>query len=276
MAKNLYRILEASEHASPETLSLLFEQKLARLQKELDAGNPSAKEHMWAVKTAYETLSDPEQRAQHDRLLNAASSPPPPRRSQVEVKEGPSWKTSAMLLILLAAGLVGFGLQMGRANKKDDTAVRMIEVVKTTDNDATRANTERVFVDGTLRNNEKTIDNQAQIAHRAVAVEESAESRKSRALEYQANAGTELLRQQEERTKIANEQLKWERKQYEQDMAQRQSQERTATSRMQSIQIMIADGRLGEARAYANTPQEIAAVSSAEQARAYSQRKTRH
>ena len=68
MAKNLYRVLEASEHASSETLTLLFEQKQARLQKELDSGNPSAKEHLWALKNAYETLSDPEKRTTHDRL----------------------------------------------------------------------------------------------------------------------------------------------------------------------------------------------------------------
>lgn len=276
MAKNLYRVLEANEHASPETLSLLFEQKQARLQKAFDDGNSSAKEHLWALKHAYETLSDPEKRAAHDRLLSANTSPQIPRRDTVQVKDGPSWKTSVMLLALLSAGLIGFGLHLGRANKKDDTAVQMLNVVKTTDNDATRATTERVLVEGSLRNDEKTIDTQGQIANRVVGVQESAEFRKSRELEYQANAGAEQLRQQQERTRMANEQMQWERKQHEQAAAIRQSQARIASDRMQSIQLMIADGRLGEARAYATSPQELAVVSGAEQARYGGQRRTRY
>lgn len=276
MAKNLYRIFEAGEHASSETLSLLFEQKQTRLQKELDSGNPSAKEHLWALKNAYETLSDPEKRATHDRLLSANASPPIRRPTPIQVPDGPSWKTSAILLALLSAGLIGFGLHLGRANKKDETAVQMLNVVKSTDNDATRATNERVLVEGSLRNDEKAIDTHGQIANRIVGVQESTEFRKSRQLEYQANADAEQLRQQQERTRMVNDQMQWERKQQDQVTALRLSQARIASDRMQSIKLMIADDRLFEARAYAISPEELAQVSSAERARSGSQRKIRY
>lgn len=274
MAKNLYRVLEASEQASPETLKLLFEQKKLQLQAAVDNGNPSAKELLWALNNAYETLSDPEERAVHDRQLKSQANPSATRRATVQTQEPSNWKTSAILLALLATGLIGFGLHLGRANKKDDTAVQMLNVVRTTDNDATRAGTERVFVEGTLRNQEKAIDTHGQIANRVVAVQESAEFRKSRELEYEANAGAEQLRQQQERTRMANEQMQWERKQHEQAAAAQQSRARIASDRMSSINIMIADGRLPEARAYASTSDEMAVVASAE--RAANQRKRRY
>ena len=59
MARNLYHVLEASETASQATIQTLFEQKRDRLQAELDAGNPSVKEHLWAVTQAHGTLSNP-------------------------------------------------------------------------------------------------------------------------------------------------------------------------------------------------------------------------
>ena len=152
----------------------------------------------------------------------------------------------------------------------------MLNVVKSTDNDATRATNERVLVEGSLRNDQKAIDSHGQIANRIVGVQESAEFRKSRQLEYQANADAEQLRQQQERTRMVNDQLQWERKQQEQITALRLSQARIASDRMQSIKLMIADDRLFEARAYAISPEELAQVSSAERARHGSQRKIRY
>ncbi len=142
--------------------------------------------------------------------------------------------------------------------------MQVLQTNKAAEVAATRADTERVFVDGAIRNDEKLIATQGQVANRIVGVQESAESRQSRELEYRANAGTEILRQQEERLKIANEQLKWERGQREQAAAAQQGRDRVAADKREIFQMMMSQGRTGEARAYAQTYGELAQVDAQE------------
>lgn len=265
--KKFYRLLEASESASAETLQILFEQKAARLQREIDSGNPSAKEQLWALRQAFETLSDPDKREAYDLSFSSRSAATVSRSSAPPLRDGISWKMTTILLGLLGAGVVGFGLQIASASKKDENKVELLKVVRTTDNDATRAASERVLVEGTLQNQEKAIDSQGQISNRIVNVEETAEMRRSRELEYRAAAAAEQLRQQQARIDIGNQQLQWERRQQEQALALQQAKARMAADRMSTIQIMLSGGRIDEARTYAISTEERAAVESAEQAR---------
>jgi curved DNA-binding protein CbpA len=264
MAINLYQILEASEAASQETLQTLFEQKSERLKRELEQGSPAAKEQLWFLNQAYETLSHPVKRAAYDDSLKPKAAVIINSHQAMAKPEGLSWQVNALLVMLLASGLIGFGLYLGRSNKKDDVAVQILQTNRTADNDATRANAEKALAEGTVSNQQKLIETQGQVVNRIVSIEESAENRRSRELEYRANAGTEILRQQQERQSAVDQQLEWQRKQYEQEAAVRQSQARIASDRMQSIQIMVQDGRLAEASLYAKTFEERAIIEAAE------------
>lgn len=271
MAKDLYHVLEANESASHETLQLLFEQKRARLQGGVDTGDPTAKEQLWALKLAYETLSNPSKRAAYDQSLLADRRPSAPYRPAVRKPELLSWKLNAFMVALLVSGLVGFGLHLGRSNKKDDTSTQTLQITRGADNDATRAGTERIQIEGQISNTTRLIDTQGQVANRIVSVQESAESRASRELEYRANAGAELLRQQQElvrqqqeRLRIQNEQLQWERQHADRDQADRRSQTMVANDRVETIQLMLGNGKFVEARLYARTAEERALVKDAE------------
>lgn len=273
--KKFYRVLEASESASAETLELLFEQKATRLQREIDSGNPSSKEQLWALRQAFDTLSNPDKREAYDLSFSSQSTASISRSSEPPPRDGISWKTTTILLGLLGAGIVGFGLHIAGTSKKDENKIQLLKVVRSTDNDATRAASERVLVEGTLHNQEKAIDSHGQISNRIVNVEETAEMRRSRELEYKASAAAEQLRQQQARIDIGNQQLQWERKQQEQALALQQAKARMAADRMSTIQIMLSGGRIDEARTYAISTEERAAVESAEQARRELQRSLR-
>jgi curved DNA-binding protein CbpA len=264
MAINLYDVLGVSNTASQPEISASFSTKRQQLQDELDGGNESVKEKMWALKHAYDTLANPVKRRAYDESLR-----PSVASSYVQVPqqpEGMSWKTTIILVALIGSGLIGFGLNLGRSSKKDEASVQVLKTNRVADNDATRASTERILVEGAVRNEEKAIESRGQIANRIVSVHESAESRASRELEYRANAGAEILRQEQDRLKMADEQLRFERKMAEQEQSARQSQARVESDRRQTIQLMLSNGKLFEARNYARTPQELAAVSAAERA----------
>ena len=248
MASNFYQILEANEAASQETIQSLFEQKSRLLERELEAGSTTAKEQLWFLKQAYETLSNPGKRAAYDERQKPKATANIYTRTVPAKPEGMrlklSWKLNALLVAFLATGLIGFGLHLGRANKQDDHTAQVLQTNRGADNDATRAGTERVRVEGLVSNDAKIIDRSAELGNRALNIQQDAENRQRQEMEYRATANAEILRQQQDRLKIADEQLKWERKQYEEDSRTRQNQERMAAERIQSIQSTIRNNSL--------------------------------
>lgn len=221
MASNFYQILEASEAASSETLKVLFEQKLDRLEKELEQGNPTAKEQMWALKHAYQTLSNPTKRAAYDDSMKANAANSTSRQTFTNRPEVLSWKLNALLIAMMASGLVGLGLHFGKSAKKDDHNAQVLQIDRSADNDATRAGTERILVNGVVNNDSKIIDRSAELGNRSLSIQQEAENRRRQELEYRANASAQLLdmqRQNLERQLAMQEQR-------EQD-ARRQAEER--------------------------------------------------
>ena len=228
MAINFYQILEANEAASQETLQALFEQKSERLKCDLEDGSPTAKEQLWFLRQAYETLVNPAKRAAYDETLK-----PKPHAAFIshpaETKAtGLSWQTNAVLLLLLASGLIGFGMYLTREGKKDDHVAQVLQTNRSADNDATRADTERVLVEGTVNNNSKIID-------RSMNIQQDAENRRRQEMEYRASTTAEVLRLEQERLKIADEQIKWQRKQQEDAQRAEQEQQRRAMATIEEI-----------------------------------------
>lgn len=198
MASNFYQILEADESASQEALLTLFEKKSERLKLELGEGSPTAKEQLWFLRQAHETLSRPEKRAAYDDGLKAK---PFINNNAVPVsakREGLSWKINILMIALLASGLIGFGLYLGRTNKKDDHTAKVLQTNRNADNDATRAGTERVLVEGVVNNDSKIIDRSAELGNRSLNIQQDAENRRRQELEYRANAGAQILDMQQQ------------------------------------------------------------------------------
>jgi len=239
MASNYYQILEANEAASQETLKSLYEQKFKRLTQELEEGNPTAKEQLWALRQAYELLSQPAQRAAYDNSLKPRAGAEKASR-QVARTQKLTWKMNVLLLAILGSCLVGFGLYLGRANKKDDHVVQVLQTNRGADNDATRADTERALVDGAINNTSKAIDRSAELANRSLDIQQDAENRRRQEMEYRASADAEVLRQQQERLRLADEQLKRAGKQNEEARHLQQEQDRIALERINEISRKIA------------------------------------
>lgn len=221
-------------------------------------------------KYAKETLGKPKARERYDRQLFERVTPVTsvPSRALIP-NEGNSvasdhimlslWESRKSTVIIGVVSLCVIGYMVIGFYKERETSasrnkaisVEILKVNRGADVAATRADTERVLVDGAVRNDEKTIEIQGQVANRVVSIQESAESRQSRELEYRANAGAEILRQQQEQLKIANEQLKWERTQVEQESAARRSRERVISDKREIFNTLMSQGRIAEARAYA-------------------------
>jgi hypothetical protein len=147
---------------------------------------------------------------------------------------------NALLFSLLGTCLVGFGLYLGRANKIDDHAAQVLQTNRSADNDATRADTERALVDGVVGNTSKAIDRSAELSSRTLDIQRDAENRRRQEMEYRASADAEVLRQQQERLRIAEEQLKWDRKRIEEMKLVQQDQERIAVEKINEISRKIA------------------------------------
>jgi len=221
VSNNFYHILEARSVASPEALQALYEEKRKRLEQEREDGNPNVKEQLWALKHAYETLANPAKRAVYDDSLKNKAAQATPTRTVQARPDILSWKMNALLIALLASGLVGLGLHFGKSSKKDDHTAQVLKINRTADNDATRAGTERVLVEGTVNNESKVIDRSAELGNRSLNIQQDAENRRRQELEYRANAGARILdmQQQQQSRQLA---MQEERSK----AAQRQSEER--------------------------------------------------
>jgi curved DNA-binding protein CbpA len=193
VAKNLYDVLEVSQTASPSTIDILFGQLTQRLQSEVDAGKPDAKDRLWAVKQAYATLSNPESRLAYDKGLQTPTAPRQRAPVIAPPREGLNWKWNVLFLGLLMAGLIGYGLKLGRDQTKDSHKVEVLKTTRTSDTADTRAHTERVLVEGVVKNDATLIDRSAEVANRRIDVARDAEMRRRQQVEYQAAANQQRI-----------------------------------------------------------------------------------
>lgn len=208
MSTGFYQTLEASETASQETLQTLYECKRDQLQQQAHDGNPDAEVRLWALNQAYETLSKPQKRSAYDQSLRIKKMAIPQAQAISQPSQSVGGNTAYYLVLaMIAASLVGLGLHLGRADNKNSSATQ-----PTAQGESTGA---------TVENQQRLIETQIQVANRMATVEESAESRRARALEHRANVDAENLKQNEERLKLADEHLKWTRRQYEKDSSKR-------------------------------------------------------
>lgn len=248
MARNYYQILEADEYASQEALLTSFQKISERLNVELDNGSPTAKEELWTLRQVYETLSSPGKRAAYDDGLKGKKILSNNSIVVSAEKEGLSWKTNILLIALLASGLIGFGLHLGRSDKKDEHTAKVLQTNRNADNDATRASSERILVEGVVNNDSKIIDRSAELGNRSLNIQQDAENRKRQELEYRANAGSQILEMQRERM----EREFAMQKEYREDDRRQAEERRVANERQYWACMNAALDRMTSAAASAN------------------------
>lgn len=285
------RLAEALDHSkissfysvlglTPQATDASVAAAISTMESRIDSGAaPSTPE----FKYAKETLGNARTREAYDRrLLERFTNSVAPERgispnshdhraasANALLTVWETRKTSVIVgvLALLAIGYMVLGFYKEReasAAQKKALEVQVLQTNKAAEIAATRAETERTLVEGALQNDGQRIHTQDQVANRVVSIQESAESRQSRELEHRANTDAEILRQQEQRLKIAEDQLKWERAQREQALAAQQSRDRVAADKREIFRLMMSQGRIGEARVYAQNSQENAQVDAAE------------
>lgn len=216
---SFYSVLSITPEATDSAVALAIAEYETRVDNGVAMASPE-------FKYAKEALGNPKTRENYDRRLFARFvegelSPVRERAKQDRYVESDNvvlslWASrksavivGALATVVLGYMLLGFYRERGvNEARKNVIDAQVLQTSRTADNDATRAGTERVLVDGVIRNGERVIATQGQVANRVVNIQESAENRQSRELEYRANAGAEVLRQEQDRLKIANEQLK--------------------------------------------------------------------
>lgn len=85
-----YDVLQVDRDATAEHVRLAWRRLAQKYHPDKMPGNPNAVRAMAAINAAYEALSDPHQRALHDRWIAQAESPPA-RRPPVPKRPASAW-----------------------------------------------------------------------------------------------------------------------------------------------------------------------------------------
>ena len=75
-----YDVLQVERHASPERVRAAYRRLAQKYHPDKMPGNASASRAMAAINAAYEVLSDPQRRAEHDLWIRRARRAAQPRR----------------------------------------------------------------------------------------------------------------------------------------------------------------------------------------------------
>ncbi len=197
MKRSLYDVLEVHSKASPEIIAAAMAVVTERLQRSIDAGELDAKSELAIAREAFAVLSDRQKRMAYDETLDQASGPSQVRRSsfyQSTVKPDSWWdgrKTSLALLAVFTIAVIYLASGFFKTAAQRQVNSAAIQAVGS--NDAIRANNEGRLVDGVVQNTATVIERNSQISNRMIGVQETAENRRTRELDYRASATNQMI-----------------------------------------------------------------------------------
>ncbi|AGX87983.1 hypothetical protein [Candidatus Symbiobacter mobilis] len=210
-ASSFYSVLRLPASASDAAIAHAIAAMEAQIASGALASTPE-------FKYASETLGNPRLRESYDRKMlerfrSGSTTESRPRRRSVEVEPDNDsvvlslWAThkTGMIVASVCIAIVGYMLlgffkeQKTSEVQKQAIDATMLQTNRTADNDATRAQTERILVEGALENQATAIDHTAQIHNRSLDV---AERRQRQEMEYRTEMNArnmEMRRQEQER-----------------------------------------------------------------------------
>lgn len=214
MKKTLYDVLQVSKMASPDVIEAAYQRLLEKFQSD---GSEDAQNQIKFLQQAYKTLSNPEKKALYDQKLQDQEDMPQDQ-SDLDDTLVAWWKSSKVIWIAIAtAAIIGFILFAGRTGVKNKVeTVKEPEITKRQEselkaaNDAKHLDNEAALVKGVVENQGKYIDESANVANRAIDVQQDAENRRRAEFEFRANQSAQALemqrREQEARLEMQRKQ----------------------------------------------------------------------
>lgn len=248
-----YDLLQVSPKASPDVINAAYAQIKAKVLASASEGDQDAKNQLVFLEEALAVLSSPEKRAAYDAKLSESVATPSPALSMSYVDESafsPSWQQSTVGRILIAGVFFAVVFSVYKfVGQRGDHKIqnKQLEIqsqkeLGAVQNDATRAGTERSFVQGTVQNQEKLIDKAYDIASRET------EQRKTE-LEYRANATAQQLEMQRQRQEAMLQDQRWRQEQYEKDRQAREARMEADAPKRQLCNMYALNGKTREAQA---------------------------
>lgn len=90
-----YDNLKVTRNAPPEVIRAAYKTLCQKFHPDRNPGNESAKQTFLLIRTAYETLSDPQKRKLHDAWIATAESKEKPESALPELKPKPGNRSSS-------------------------------------------------------------------------------------------------------------------------------------------------------------------------------------
>jgi hypothetical protein len=184
---------------------------------------------------------------------------PPSKYNNDFAKTFENWWQSPKVtgIIVAVVVLIGFGLYTN--HKREQNKLEIVNVTEITKRQGITAEAENVskhlenestFVEGTVENQNKYIDESAKIANRDLDIAEQEQK-------YRVDADSQSLEMQQQQLNDQHQQATLARQQQEKEVAVSQSQQQIELQRQQNFNRLVADHRYREAADYAKTPDEI-------------------
>lgn len=252
MKNSYYDILQVSNRASETIIEAAYKNLKASLKEKAAAGDEDARNHLVFLDEAYSILSSPAKRVAYDHSIAEPTIP----QSQSSFREqdnalavygeGRSLISRVFLGVLVLSSIFAaykFSGQYGSQKISE----KQLEIQAGRDggavqNDAYRAENERMLVQGTMQNQDKLIDKSYDIAAR------EAERRRVE-VEYRANAGNHRLEMDQQRLEMQRQQQQWQQEQYEKDRQAREARVAADAAKRQLCNMYNLNGKTQDARA---------------------------
>lgn len=255
MKLSYYEVLQVSAIASPDVIEAAYQKLKPYLSAAAANGDQEARNQLFFLEESYAVVSSPEKRAAYDASLSpempAQSDKPMTAYAFESESTFMSWwrdSMTAKLMLGIAIFTAAYSLYKYMALGSDQQIRnRQVNVQEVRDlgkvqNDAYRAESERILVQGALGNQNKVID-------RSYDIESQEAARCKAELEYRANAGSKSLEMQQQRLEAQLQQQRWAQEQYEKERQHREARELADAPKKQLCNMYALNGNVRDARA---------------------------
>lgn len=237
-----YEVLQVSPQAGDEVIGAAYRELLARLQALAGAGDGEARNQLIFVEEAFAVLGDPARRAAYDAgLRQAAAIGAAAVHSGNDFAEAWNGSLTRRVLLGIALACAAFGVYkfLGQHGEQQVKVQRVdIEGQRAfaeRQNQAARADNERMLVQGTVNNQEKLIDRSFEATRREQ--------------DYRAQADAQRIEMQRQIVDAHLQDQRWRQEQYEKDRQQREARLAAEAPQRQLCRMYELREKFAEAQA---------------------------
>lgn len=180
------------------------------------------------------------------------------------------WWNSAKVTAIIAACVLtiwaGLSLDYWKDHKRLALAdqvlkIKSMEIEARAADQARRAQDAQMLASHAMENEKWRIDQSVEVENRALQVQQQAEERQRKELEYRAIASAQVLDMQRKDREMRHQRLEREHRLRERELEIQRGREIADKERRELLALLISDRRYAEAVGYARTPGEIEQLS---------------